>query len=247
MTQPLAGKLILIVEDEAVFRSLLHSLANLTGRDNGTGGDGVEALQKMAESKPDLMICDISMPRMNGLELVEQLRNRGETLPILMISATENMADIAVALRLGVRDVLLKPVKISTACGKRCMPVCIPICSTRGLRKKNGCLRTGTRWLATLPQRQGCCRSFSLPYSKKFRSAVFIIVSWCQRINPVWCSILRHYQKMIWPSIVWMSHEQEIMGCWRRCCCGLCLMDCFRSSWPIRAAPAGNGEPVETG
>ena len=44
-------------------------------------------------------------------ELVEQLRNRGEKLPILMISATENMADIAKALRLGVQDVLLKPVK----------------------------------------------------------------------------------------------------------------------------------------
>jgi two-component system response regulator len=48
---------------------------------------------------------------MNGLELVEHLRNRGEQLPILMISATENMADIAKALRLGVQDVLLKPVK----------------------------------------------------------------------------------------------------------------------------------------
>ncbi|MGE2822841.1 response regulator, partial [Escherichia coli] len=66
---------------------------------------------KMTEVHPDLMICDISMPRMNGLELVETLRNRGEQLPILMISATENMADIAKALRLGVQDVLLKPVK----------------------------------------------------------------------------------------------------------------------------------------
>ncbi|HIF6319233.1 TPA: response regulator, partial [Raoultella ornithinolytica] len=111
MTQPLAGKLILIVEDEAVFRSLLHSWLTSLGATTVQAGDGVEALQKMAESKPDLMICDISMPRMNGLELVEQLRNRGEKLPILMISATENMADIAKALRLGVQDVLLKPVK----------------------------------------------------------------------------------------------------------------------------------------
>ena len=111
MTQPLAGKLILIVEDEAVFRSLLHSWLTSLGATTVQAGDGVEALQKMAESKPDLMICDISMPRMNGLELVEQLRNRGEKLPSLMISATENMADIAKALRLGVQDVLLKPVK----------------------------------------------------------------------------------------------------------------------------------------
>ncbi|MBN0691467.1 response regulator, partial [Pseudomonas aeruginosa] len=73
--------------------------------------DGKDALHKMTEVHPDLMICDISMPRMNGLELVETLRNRGEQLPILMISATENMADIAKALRLGVQDVLLKPVK----------------------------------------------------------------------------------------------------------------------------------------
>lgn len=67
----------------------------------------MDALHKMTEVRPDLMICDISMPRMNGLELVETLRNRGEQLPILMISATENMADIAKALRLGVQDVLL--------------------------------------------------------------------------------------------------------------------------------------------
>ncbi len=65
------------------------------------------------------MICDIAMPRMNGLKLVENLRNRGDQTPILVISATENMADIAKALRLGVEDVLLKPVKISTACGNR--------------------------------------------------------------------------------------------------------------------------------
>ncbi|SUB71038.1 response regulator of RpoS [Pluralibacter gergoviae] len=62
-------------------------------------------------SLPDLMICDIAMPRMNGLKLVEYLRNNGHQLPILVISATENMADIAKALRLGVQDVLLKPVQ----------------------------------------------------------------------------------------------------------------------------------------
>jgi two-component system response regulator len=65
----------------------------------------------MANLSPDLMICDIAMPRMNGLKLIESLRNNGNQLPILVISATENMADIAKALRLGVQDVLLKPVK----------------------------------------------------------------------------------------------------------------------------------------
>lgn len=54
----------------------------------------------MGRFTPDLMICDIAMPRMNGLKLVENLRNRGDQTPILVISATENMADIAKALRL---------------------------------------------------------------------------------------------------------------------------------------------------
>ena len=95
MTQPLAGKQILIVEDEPVFRSLLDSWLTSLGATIRQAEDGIEALQQIAISKPDLMICDISMPRMNGLELVEQVRNQGEQLPILMISATENMADIA--------------------------------------------------------------------------------------------------------------------------------------------------------
>ncbi|HGU5401970.1 TPA: two-component system response regulator RssB [Klebsiella pneumoniae] len=111
MTQPLAGKQILIVEDEPVFRSLLHGWLTSLGATTFQAEDGKDALHKMTEVHPDLMICDISMPRMNGLELVETLRNRGEQLPILMISATENMEDIAKALRLGVQDVLLKPVK----------------------------------------------------------------------------------------------------------------------------------------
>ncbi len=111
MTQPLAGKQILIVEDEPVFRSLLDSWLTSLGATTVLAVDGVDALEKMTENTPDLMICDIAMPRMNGLKLVEHLRNEGDQMPILVISATENMADIAKALRLGVQDVLLKPVK----------------------------------------------------------------------------------------------------------------------------------------
>lgn len=111
MTQPLTGKHMLIVEDEPVFRSLLDSWLLSLGASTTLASDGVEALEMMASVRPDLMICDIAMPRMNGLKLVEHLRNEGDQTPILVISATENMADIARALRLGVQDVLLKPVK----------------------------------------------------------------------------------------------------------------------------------------
>lgn len=111
MTQPLTGKQILIVEDEPVFRSLLDSWLTSLGADTQLAQDGIEALEKMAGLTPDLLICDIEMPRMNGLKLVEHIRNEGNQTPVLVISGTGNMSDIAKALRLGVQDVLLKPVK----------------------------------------------------------------------------------------------------------------------------------------
>ncbi|MGG7446731.1 two-component system response regulator RssB [Kosakonia oryzendophytica] len=111
MTQPLAGKQILIVEDEPVFRSLLDSWLCSLGATTLLAEDGVGALEHTATAKADLIICDLAMPRMNGLALIEHLRNHGDQTPILVISATENMADIAKALRLGVQDVVLKPVK----------------------------------------------------------------------------------------------------------------------------------------
>lgn len=88
MTQPLAGKQILIVEDEPVFRSLLESWLLSLGAETAIAEDGIDALEKLTTLKPDLMICDIAMPRMNGLRLVEHLRNDGKQLPILVISAT---------------------------------------------------------------------------------------------------------------------------------------------------------------
>ncbi|WP_435953391.1 two-component system response regulator RssB [Dryocola sp. BD626] len=111
MTQPLVGKQILIVEDEPVFRSLLDSYLSSLGAMTSLAWDGVDALEKMSGVNPDLLICDLAMPRMNGLKLVEHMRNEGNQTPILVISATENMSDIAKALRLGVQDVLLKPIK----------------------------------------------------------------------------------------------------------------------------------------
>ncbi|RKQ38122.1 two-component system response regulator RssB [Enterobacter sp. R1(2018)] len=111
MTQPLAGKQILIVEDEPVFRSLLDSYLSSLGAIITVAWDGIDALEKMSSVSPDLLICDLAMPRMNGLKLVEHIRNEGNQTPILVISATENMSDIAKALRLGVQDVLLKPIK----------------------------------------------------------------------------------------------------------------------------------------
>ncbi|XYX39986.1 two-component system response regulator RssB [Candidatus Erwinia dacicola] len=111
MEKLLSGKHILLVEDEVVFRSLLDNFLSALGAVVTLADDGMHSLEILSRSLPDLIICDLAMPRMDGIKLVEHLRSKGNLLPILVISATENMSDIAHVLRLGVQDVLLKPVK----------------------------------------------------------------------------------------------------------------------------------------
>lgn len=111
MEQPLAGKHILIVEDEMVFRALLDNFLQSLGAVITLADNGVQALECLAAQPADLLICDLAMPEMNGIQLVEHLRAQGEKVPILVVSATEDMSEIAHVLRLGVQDVLLKPLR----------------------------------------------------------------------------------------------------------------------------------------
>ncbi|AUH00818.1 two-component system response regulator RssB [Prodigiosinella confusarubida] len=111
MAQPLTGKHILIVEDEAVFRSVLAGYLTSLGANIHEAGNGLKALSLAAHHPPDLIICDLNMPTMGGFEFVERLRLHDATTPILVVSATSQMADVAKILRLGVQDVLLKPIR----------------------------------------------------------------------------------------------------------------------------------------
>jgi two-component system, response regulator len=111
MEKPLIGKKILIVEDEVVFRSMVNNFLLALGASTFEAGDGIDGIGQLQQQDVDLVICDLEMPRMNGIQFVEHIRTRGNSVPILIISATENMADIAHVLRLGVQDVLLKPLK----------------------------------------------------------------------------------------------------------------------------------------
>lgn len=109
MRQPLEGKLILIADEDTRFSSILDSYFSSLGATSLTVSDGATAFVKFNEAKPDLLICDLTMPHVTGLQLIEQIRSQDSELPILIISATDNMSQIAKALRLGVQDVLLKP------------------------------------------------------------------------------------------------------------------------------------------
>lgn len=110
MDKPLTSKHILIVEDEAVFRSILAGYVSSLGATFTEAENGLEGLSLLEDYPPDLILCDLAMPEMGGMEFVENLRLQGNKIPVLVISATDKMTDVASMLRLGVEDVLLKPI-----------------------------------------------------------------------------------------------------------------------------------------
>lgn len=109
MSNTLSGKLILIVDDEAVFSSTLQGILESMGAQTVLASDGHWALEILAQRTVDLIICDLDMPVMDGVEFVRRVRSEGCDLPIIIATASQKVSEIAGMLRLGVQDVILKP------------------------------------------------------------------------------------------------------------------------------------------
>ena len=104
-------KKILIVDDEENFRHMLSVILKKEGYDVETASNGEEALQKIATSSPDQILCDIRMPQMDGLEFLSEVQKRGMDATIIMMSAYGTL-DIAIeAMKLGAYDYISKPFK----------------------------------------------------------------------------------------------------------------------------------------
>lgn len=103
---------ILIVDDEAIIRNGLQSLLNREEEYTvvGTANDGAEALRMVDRWQPDIVITDINMPHMDGLELLERLHEADEDLTIIMLTGYDQFSYVQRALRAGAADYLLKPI-----------------------------------------------------------------------------------------------------------------------------------------
>ncbi len=101
---------ILVVDDEARDRELVGDYLQAAGFAVGQAADGLEALERIARARPDLLVLDLGMPTMSGRELLQRLRDRAETstLPVIVISGTEGMMEEE-RLALGVTAFLSKP------------------------------------------------------------------------------------------------------------------------------------------
>jgi two-component system, OmpR family, response regulator MprA len=100
---------VLVVDDDPSVRESLERSLRFEGYDVFSARDGLEALETVAASRPDLVVLDVMMPRMDGLEACRQLRARGEDLPVLMLTARDGLADRVNGLDVGADDYLVKP------------------------------------------------------------------------------------------------------------------------------------------
>jgi DNA-binding response OmpR family regulator len=102
---------VLVVDDDPVIQKLLQVNFEMEGYDVVIAGDGEEGLAMAREERPDLVLLDVMMPKMNGLDVAAALRADALTdaIPIIMLSAKAQASDVQAGLDLGVDDYVTKP------------------------------------------------------------------------------------------------------------------------------------------
>lgn len=100
---------LLVVDDEPNIRDLLASSLRFAGYDVLSAGDGTEALRLATTEKPDLVILDVMLPDMDGFTVTRKLRASGIDMPILFLTAKDDMRDKVEGLQAGGDDYVTKP------------------------------------------------------------------------------------------------------------------------------------------
>jgi two-component system phosphate regulon response regulator PhoB len=112
----MAKPLILVVDDEAPLLTMLRYNLERQGFRVDEAADGQEALTKIAEARPDMVLLDWMLPVMSGIEVCRQIRRKPGTrdLPVIMVTARTEDADAVRALNTGADDYITKPFAIET-------------------------------------------------------------------------------------------------------------------------------------
>src|SRR5436853_3734981 len=101
---------VLIVEDEENERTGLAELVSAWGYRAETARDGAEGLEKVTNWSPSIVVTDLKMPRMGGLELLERLASDGQTMAVVVVTAQGSIDSAVQAMRMGAYDYITKPI-----------------------------------------------------------------------------------------------------------------------------------------
>ena len=100
---------LLVVDDEPNIRELLSTSLRFAGFEVHTAGDGREALTQVEKVRPDLLVLDVMMPDLDGFSVTRRLRERGRDVPVLFLTAKDDVADRVAGLTVGGDDYVTKP------------------------------------------------------------------------------------------------------------------------------------------
>jgi two-component system, OmpR family, response regulator MprA len=100
---------VMVVDDKPTLRESIRRALTLEGFEVDTSADGIEALEAIGRTRPSLVILDVLMPGMSGLEVCRQLRMSGDRVPILLLTVRDNVSDRVAGLDAGADDYLVKP------------------------------------------------------------------------------------------------------------------------------------------
>ena len=103
---------ILVVDDEIDARELMQELFESKGYLSDTAKHGLDALNKIRESEPDIVISDIRMPEMDGMQLLEILCKNYSHIPVMMVTAHGTIETAVEAMKMGAKDYILKPLSL---------------------------------------------------------------------------------------------------------------------------------------
>ncbi|MFE3543446.1 response regulator transcription factor [Nocardia sp. NPDC059177] len=100
---------ILVVDDDRAVRESLRRSLSFNGYTVDLAVDGMDALEKVTAARPDALVLDVMMPRLDGLEVCRRLRSTGDDLPILVLTARDSVSERVAGLDAGADDYLPKP------------------------------------------------------------------------------------------------------------------------------------------
>ncbi len=106
---PMAGETILIIEDDPTMLRALKDSFEFAGFQTATAADGEQGLGIALNARPDLILLDIMLPKLNGYELCRRIRARGLDMPVIMLTAKGHESDVVLGLNLGADDYVTKP------------------------------------------------------------------------------------------------------------------------------------------
>ncbi len=100
---------VLLVEDELTLSMIIKDTLDAQGFDIALANDGEEGLRTFFEQKPDVLVADVMMPKMDGFEMVKRIRRQDRTTPVLFLTARSAVNDVVEGFELGANDYLKKP------------------------------------------------------------------------------------------------------------------------------------------